>query len=47
MVVDTVGMVVWPSAVMSPGISDVASDVDFAVFELRNLLDLGDAVKDL
>ena len=47
MVVDTVGIVIWRFAVTSPGISDVAYDVDFAVVELRDLLDLGDAIKDL
>ena len=38
-----VGMEVGCSTVMSPD----TSDIDFAVVELRDLLDLGDTVEDL
>ena len=44
---NTVGTEVGHSALMSPGISDVACDVGFTVVELRDLFDLGDAVYDL
>ena len=42
-----VGMEVGHSAMMSPDTSDVASDMGFAVVELRDLFDLGDTVEDL